>query len=893
MGFGGILASAKYKRLVIPRPNYEESGYGSGNFGLIKYADGSYSNNTYFIDYGVKQSDDDIGFTNKLETLIIQQKRGNTYTVPDTNTIGVLDLSEYKYLEYIQLGSVFLSADNITLPEIVVPLAQINDLDGIVTYGGENSIDGRLDLTPLNVNGMFGGIINFSNIFGVNDPILPINVTRPVTILNLRDNNTNADAVLDLSTWSRLGGSITIDRTVHSNITFPTFVELDAPIITKIDFTEGTGVDNTADKVFDLSAMHNLGGNIFLNHCEISTLTFNSNITNEITQVRLYNNTINTLDLSGFKNFNGILRVQGQGTGNLTSITLPPNATTTYTELDIGSNSSANIGVLDLTGVTFVDANLQLDDIGLTSFTVDNGQESNISTLNLTNNGGITGSLDFSAYQRTDGVSLSLGNLNVSSYDFDGTRIRGLNLTNNGTITELDLSTSIFLGGSFTISNNVNLATVNMFTPSNTFGRITQFNCRFVPNLTGTLDLSREDMIASAWMDCRDISNLSITDVNIIFPPSGSDVTPPSSFLALTNQYDGTVCDMSGFINHRDLRLQHFHRVKEIPFRTGGYLARGSRGTNLWLTNLYGLTTDLDINAFSALNCLGTDIQLTTNYFTTAQVNKILVDIASMETTHSYGSGSLNISNNSAPDGTSGGYDGLSAVTTLTNAGWSVTTESEIWNEFIIEVETTSGNETFTLPTQDIGAGANNFKVFWGDDEAERHNTTPDLSHEYSTAGTYEIRMMSLNNTDIPHFHFDDTGDKLKIKKVKQWGTNKPYTLNLNGCANLEVTATDIPDLILDTTLVDTFKDCTSLTSVNFDEWDISGVTDMTGFLNGTNISTADYDALLIAWEGGAVQSSVTADFGSSTYTLGGAADTARANLISNSSWVIIDGGGI
>ena len=73
--------------------------------------------------------------------------------------------------------------------------------------------------------------------------------------------------------------------------------------------------------------------------------------------------------------------------------------------------------------------------------------------------------------------------------------------------------------------------------------------------------------------------------------------------------------------------------------------------------------------------------------------------------------------------------------------------------------------------------------------------------------------------------------------------------------------------------------------------WDISNVTDMTNMLQKQTLSTANYDALLIAWNAQDVESSVTAHFGDSTYTAGGAAAAARANLVCADSWTITDGG--
>ena len=110
------------------------------------------------------------------------------------------------------------------------------------------------------------------------------------------------------------------------------------------------------------------------------------------------------------------------------------------------------------------------------------------------------------------------------------------------------------------------------------------------------------------------------------------------------------------------------------------------------------------------------------------------------------------------------------------------------------------------------------------------------------------------------------------------------------------------------------FKDCTSFNQPL--NWNTSNVTDMTSmlrnagdfdqnisafdinqvssfnnFMFGSTLSTANYDALLIAWDAqGAMSYSGTVNFGGSQYTAGGAAEAARTSLISK--WGgIIDGG--
>ncbi len=74
--------------------------------------------------------------------------------------------------------------------------------------------------------------------------------------------------------------------------------------------------------------------------------------------------------------------------------------------------------------------------------------------------------------------------------------------------------------------------------------------------------------------------------------------------------------------------------------------------------------------------------------------------------------------------------------------------------------------------------------------------------------------------------------------------------------------------------------------------WPVTQMTDMTSFmLSATGISTANYDATLIAWDAqGAMAFSGTVNFGGSKYTAGGAAEAARTSLISK--WGGITDGG-
>ena len=73
--------------------------------------------------------------------------------------------------------------------------------------------------------------------------------------------------------------------------------------------------------------------------------------------------------------------------------------------------------------------------------------------------------------------------------------------------------------------------------------------------------------------------------------------------------------------------------------------------------------------------------------------------------------------------------------------------------------------------------------------------------------------------------------------------------------------------------------------------WVVGQVTDFGYFMQDVTLSTANYDALLIGWDAqGAMSFSGTANFGTSQYTSGGAAEAARTSLIAK--WGGITDGG-
>ncbi|MEM7131246.1 MAG: BspA family leucine-rich repeat surface protein [Chloroflexota bacterium] len=93
-----------------------------------------------------------------------------------------------------------------------------------------------------------------------------------------------------------------------------------------------------------------------------------------------------------------------------------------------------------------------------------------------------------------------------------------------------------------------------------------------------------------------------------------------------------------------------------------------------------------------------------------------------------------------------------------------------------------------------------------------------------SGAGTYSVEILG----DFPQIHFADGGDQAKILSVDQWGDIAWESMNgaFQDASNLQVLATDVPDLSGAISLQSMFNGATSV-NADFSGWDVSTITDM------------------------------------------------------------------
>jgi len=262
---------------------------------------------------------------------------------------------------------------------------------------------------------------------------------------------------------------------------------------------------------------------------------------------------------------------------------------------------------------------------------------------------------------------------------------------------------------------------------------------------------------------------------------------------------------------------------------------------------------------------------------------------------------------------------------------------------FITTWRTTSSNESITIPT---APRVYNYDISTSDGQTFT-GVTGGQTITFASAGDYDI---SISGT-FPQIYFNNSGDKLKLIKVKQWGNiawGSVQDKAFYGVTNCDWTATDFPNWSNVTRMSGTFRSSSfngnltnwdfsnvnrmdvaffgsssytgvglgsidvgnvslftlAIRSTNVDQnlssWDITSATNFSNFAQNTTFSTSNYDAILIGWEatlqaafpnGSGYTPSISINFGNSEYTGGGAAETARTSLINNFNWTITDGG--
>jgi surface protein len=121
------------------------------------------------------------------------------------------------------------------------------------------------------------------------------------------------------------------------------------------------------------------------------------------------------------------------------------------------------------------------------------------------------------------------------------------------------------------------------------------------------------------------------------------------------------------------------------------------------------------------------------------------------------------------------------------------------------------------------------------------------VKHTYDKPGEYYIQIREMIPGGFPGISFAGTAaDRNKLIDVKSWGTIQWKTMAgaFKGAKNLNISATNAPDLSKVTTMEQMFMDATSFNS-DISHWDVSNVTAMNGLFRGAssfNQDISDWD---------------------------------------------------
>ena len=137
---------------------------------------------------------------------------------------------------------------------------------------------------------------------------------------------------------------------------------------------------------------------------------------------------------------------------------------------------------------------------------------------------------------------------------------------------------------------------------------------------------------------------------------------------------------------------------------------------------------------------------------------------------------------------------------------------------FITSWRTTTSNESITIPTK--SGNTYNYDISTSDGQTFT-GVNGDQTITFASAGDYDISISGA----FPRIFFNNTGDKLKIIDIKQWGNIawNNFTQAFEGCVNMQLTATDAPDLSNVDSLKVMFRACATL-DANFNHWDVSNI---------------------------------------------------------------------
>ena len=164
--------------------------------------------------------------------------------------------------------------------------------------------------------------------------------------------------------------------------------------------------------------------------------------------------------------------------------------------------------------------------------------------------------------------------------------------------------------------------------------------------------------------------------------------------------------------------------------------------------------------------------------------------------------------------------------------------------DFVITIDTTLatvGPTQFTIPT--TGTGYNYTVDCDNDGTHEVTGQTGNYTCNFAAPGRHTIRIGGT----FPRIYFNNTGDRMKLASIDQWGTSQWTSMAsaFHGTANMDLRATDTPNLTNVTTMYNMFANTSSLVAESANmNWDTSHV----GIMSGVFANSPRFNRPIGSW---------------------------------------------
>jgi hypothetical protein len=169
--------------------------------------------------------------------------------------------------------------------------------------------------------------------------------------------------------------------------------------------------------------------------------------------------------------------------------------------------------------------------------------------------------------------------------------------------------------------------------------------------------------------------------------------------------------------------------------------------------------------------------------------------------------------------------------------------KSNIKKAFIIKVDSTENGVSNNNQFQFTGGQGNYDVVAKQNDVIIKtfNNLSGEETITFATAGVYDLEITPKPTNGFNRIRFYNSGDKDKIKDIKQWGTIKwsSFGQAFHSCFNMLTTATDAPNLSIVTDMGEMFRSA-KIVNPDTSDWNVSNVIFMELLFFDTDLANPD-----------------------------------------------------